>query len=68
MATAKKAAAKTAATKPAAKTEVAVRKTGAVMSPADIKARLQAMAAAQEGKTAPVGGNKIRVTQESISI
>ena len=64
MATAKKAPAKTAA-KSAPKNEVAVRKSGgAVMSPADIKARLEAMTKAQEGKTAPVGGNRIRLTQD----
>lgn len=64
MATAKKAPAKTAA-KSAPKNEVAVRKSGgAVMSPADIKARLEAMTKANEGKTAPVGGNKIRLTQD----
>jgi hypothetical protein len=59
MATAKK-------TAPAKKTgtAVAVKKAGAVMSPADIKARLEAMAAAQEGKTSPAGGNKIRITQD----
>ena len=65
MATAKKAPAKTAAAKSAPKNEVAVRKSSnAVMSPADIKARLEAMAKANEGKTAPVGGNKIRLTQD----
>lgn len=60
MATAKKTA------KPAAKTEVAVRKTSTAVgaTAADIKARLEAMAKANEGKTAPVGGNKIRVTQD----
>ena len=64
MATAKKAPAKTAA-KSAPKNEVAVRKSGgAVMSPADIKARLEAMTKANEGKTAPVGGNRIRLTQD----
>lgn len=62
MATAKKAPAKTA--KPAAKTEVAVRKSTAVGSVINVKEKLAAMLAAQEGKTAAVGGNKIRVTQD----
>lgn len=58
MATAKKSA-------PAKKTtEVAVRKTTAVGAVIDVKQKLAEMMAAQEGKTAPVGGNKIRVTQD----
>lgn len=55
MATAKKAA---------PKTEVAVRKSTAVGSVMNVKEKLAAMLAAQEGKTAAVGGNKIRVTQD----
>lgn len=61
MATAKK-----TATKPAAKsagTEVATRKPtgGAVVN---IQDQLRQLAEADAGKTAPVGGNKIRVTQD----
>lgn len=60
MATAKKTATKAA---PAAKTEVTVRKPsgGAVVN---IQDQLRQLAEADAGKTAPVGGNKIRVTQD----
>lgn len=54
---------KPAAAKPA-KNEVAVRKSTAVGAVVDVKAKLAEMMASQEGKTAPVGGNKIRVTQD----
>jgi len=57
MATAKK----TAASKAAPKTEVAVRKTGAVVN---IQDQLRQLAEQDQGKTAPVGGNKIRITQD----
>lgn len=45
-------------------TEIAVKKSTGVVSVAEMQARLAEMMAASAGKTAPVTGNRIRITQD----